>query len=204
MWESLLSLGGKGQAPKPMFVSVPPSDFVTGTQLGTLAGASSLGNAMPEIDTTPWLVFREGAKVYCFPQKPLKSAWPYRGATSAGLITGKNVTIQGGVWKVRTFTGYNQGNNSEWMRFMAGFLAGGTPPIRWANFSYDDLGMGSANTNGFALQVFIQETYNNFQYYLRGQQNDYTALFNNNMDNTFNTTGWRPLLEFVSGNQPWV
>jgi len=201
MWEGMFLAGG-GPAPKPIYKSLLPSEFITGTALATLVGASSLGTAMPEIDSTPWMVFRENSKVYCMPQKPLKHTWPYNGANTAGLIYGKNATIKGGVWKVRTFTGI--ATNSEWMRMMAGFLAGGTPPIRWANMSYDDLGIGPLNTVNNGCSVYLQETYNQYQYYVRGIRSDYTSLSNNNMGNAFNTTGWRPLLEFVSGSQPWV
>lgn len=203
MHEAIAGFGGAGFGTKPIFKALSPSEFITGSALTTLAGASALGTAMPEIDTTPWLVFRENNKVYVMPQKPLRHSASYRTMQSANLLFGKNVTIQGGVWKLRTFTGLDN-TTSEWMRFIAGMMPGGNPPIRWANLTYNDLGMGDLNTSGNGVTVYIQETFNQFQFYVRGNKNNYASLSSNNMDNTFASSGWRPLLEWVSGAQPWV
>lgn len=198
MWESLLNTG-LGGAAKPLFKELLPSQFITGTALSSLTAMSSIGTAQAEIDTTPWLVFRETNKVYCMPKKPLKNSISYNQLDTAQLWVGRNVTIQGGVWKVRGFTGL--GTSSEWVRFMSGFLAGGTPPTRWANFSYDDLGMATT----VAASSWIQETESNFLGYRRGQANNYTYMGSSeNRTNAFSSCGWRPLLEFVSGTQPWV
>lgn len=209
MIEMLASGGAVSKPPKAIFKQLPPAEFITGTAFSTLVGAGSMGTAMPGIDDIPWLILREKTKVYAIPQKPLKHSWPYKASNNAGLIYGKNVNIQGGVWKVRTFTGLDN-VTSEWVRIMNGLVSGGAlgngqpVPIRWASMSYDDLGIGNLNTSNNGVCVFIQETFNQFQYYLRGSRNNLTQLSNNNMDNTFASTGWRPLLEWVSGAQPWV
>lgn len=76
---------------------------------------------------------------------------------------------------------------------------------RWASLSYDDLGIGDANATGMGVTSHIRETYNSTQYYTRGNKNNYAfGPSNQNMDNAFNSTGWRPFLELVSGDQPWV
>lgn len=199
MIEQMLTSGVPGKGPTPLFVEVLPADFITGTALSSLTAMSTIGTALPEIDTTTWLVFRETNKVYCMPKKPLKSSISYNQLNNAGLWVGKNVTIKGGVWKVRGFTGL--GTTSEWVRFMSGFIAGGTPPTRWANFLYDDLGMATVT----ASSSWIQETESNFLGYRRGQANNYSYMgTSENRDNGFSSCGWRPLLEFVSGSQPWV
>lgn len=209
MLEMLTSGGAVSKPPKSIFKQIQPAEFITGSALATLVGASALGTAMAEIDTTPWLILRETTKVYAIPQKPLKHSWPYKAANNAGLMYGKNVTIQGGVWTVRTFTGLD-GNTGEWMRIMSGLVANGVlqngqkPPIRWANLTYDDIGTGPLNTTNQAISVYIQETYNNFQYYTQGTKNQLYSLNNQNMDNVFASNGWRPLLVWQSGNQPWV
>lgn len=209
MLEMLTSGGAVNKPPKTIFKQLQPSEFITGTALASLAGASAMGTAMPEIDTSPWLILREKTKVYAIPQKPLKHSWPYKASLNAGLMYGKNVTIQGGVWTVRAFSGLDN-VTSEWMRIMNGLLSGGVlgngqpVPIRWASLSYDDLGIGNLNTTNQGVATYITETYNNFQYYTRGIRNNLALRSNQNMDNVFTSNGWRPILEWVSGAQPWV
>jgi len=209
MLEALGSGGAVNKAPKPIFQQVLPADFITASALSTLVGAGSMGTLMTDGDNTPWLVIRENTKVYAIPQKPLRHSVPYRTMQSAQLLYGKNVTIKGGVWKVRVFTGVD-GVTSEWMRIMSGLVAGGklsngaNPPIRWANLTFDDIGLGSATSGTNGVNNYIQETYNQYQYYTQGTKNQLFSLFNNNMDTTFTSNGWRPLLEWVSGTQPWV
>lgn len=196
----IMTVAGISRTPaKPLYAELLPSDFITGTALASLTAMSTIGTAQPEIDTTPWLVFRETTKVYCMPKKPLKNSVSYTQLNNAGLWVGKNVTIKGGVWKVRGFTGL--GNASEWVRFMGGFISGGSPPTRWASFSYVDIGMAVTT----AASSWIQETESTFLGYRRGQANNYAYMgTSENIGNGFSSCGWRPLLEWVSGAQPWV
>lgn len=209
MLEAMGSGGAVNKPPKSIFQQVQPADFITATALSTLAAANAMGTAMPSADSIPWMILRENTKVYAIPQKPLKHSCSYRTMQSANLLFGKNLTIAGGVWKLRTFTGLDN-NTSEWVRIMNGLLSGGVlgngqpVPIRWANLTYDDLGIGSLNTTGNGVCMYIQETFNQFQYYTRGTRNAIMSLVNQNMDNNFTSNGWRPLLEWVSGAQPWV
>lgn len=209
MLEAVASGGAVSKPPKAIFKQLQPAEFITGSALSTLVGAGSMGTAMAEIDTSPWLILRENTKVYAIPQKPLRHSVGYRAMQNNNLLYGKNVTIKGGVWTVKTFTGLD-GNTSEWMRIMNGLLSGGLlanaqqPPIRWANLTYDELGIGNANTNGQGVCVYIQETFNQFQYYTRGTKNTLATLSNQNMDSTFVSNGWRPMLVWQSGDQPWV
>lgn len=209
MLEAMGSGGAVNKPPKGIFQQVLPADFITASALSTLAGAGSMGTLMTDADNIPWLVIRENTKVYAIAQKPLRYSVPYRTMQSAQLLYGKNVTIKGGVWKVRTFTGVD-GVTGEWMRIMSGLVAGGklsngaNPPIRWASLTFDDIGIGPLNTANQGVSNFIQETYNNFQYYTQGIRGQLLALYNQNMDTTFASNGWRPLLEWVSGTQPWV
>ena len=209
MFEAMGSGGAVLKPPKGIFQQVLPADFITASALSTLVGAGSMGTLMTDADNIPWLVIRENTKVYAISQKPLRHSVPYRTMQSAQLLYGKNVTIKGGVWKVRTFTGVD-GVTGEWMRIMSGLVAGGklsngaNPPIRWASLTFDDLGIGNLNTATQGVSNYIQETYNQYQYYTQGIKNQLFALYNQNMDTTFTSNGWRPLLEWVSGSQPWV
>lgn len=209
MLEAFASGGAVNKPPKSIFKQLQPVEFITGSALSTLVGAGAMGTAMSEIDTTPWLIIRETTKVYAIPQKPLRHSVGYRAMQNNGLLYGKNVTIQGGTWTVRTFSGVD-GNTGEWMRIMAGLVSGALlqngskPPIRWANLTFDDIGVGPLNTASQALSVYIQETYNNYQYYTQGGKGVLYSLYNQNMDTTFASNGWRPLLQWVSGSQPWV
>jgi hypothetical protein len=207
--EALISNPTEGTPPKPIFVQVDPADFITASALSTLVGAGSMGTLMPGGDSIQWMILREGNTVYAIPQKPLRHSVSYRTMQSANLLYGKNVNIAGGVWMIKAFTGLD-GNTSDWMRIMSGIIVGGklqngqNPPIRWANLSYDDIGIGPENTAGQGVSNYITETYNQFQYYTRGVKGEYTTLYNQNMDTTFASNGWRPLLIWVSGYQPWV
>lgn len=209
MLEAVASGGAVSKPPKAIFKQIPPSEFITASALSTLAGAGSMGTLMTDADNIPWLILKENTQVYAIPQKPLRHSVSYRTMQSASLLYGKNINVAGGVWRIKTFTGLD-GNTSEYMRIMNGLLSGGLlangqqPPIRWANLTYDELGIGNANTSGQGVCTYITETFNQYQYYTRGTKNSLVTLSNQNMDSTFVSNGWRPMLVWQSGAQPWV
>lgn len=207
MLEATLYNGRSTAAPRPTYLEVPSNEFITGSALSTLVGLdaqAARGTLMTTADTEPWMLINDSGRILAIPKKPLRYKFGYRAAQNAKLITGNTtVTIAECVWKVTLPTGV--ATTSDWMRYMGGVVAGSVATTRWASLSYDDLGIGDANATGLGVTTYIRETYNSSQYYTRGNKNNYAfGPTNQNMDNAFNSTGWRPFLELVSGEQPWV
>jgi hypothetical protein len=211
MFEILIGSAAVQVPPKPELVLVPSTEFITGTALTTLVGLNSQpspGTLMAWGDTTPWVILRDTqvGKVFAIPQKPLRYATAFNSLVNCGAHYGKNVIIQGATWQVHSFSGLSD-TTSEWALYMHGIAQmGAIQPgkKRFASYTFDELGIGDTNTANQGVNVYIREEYNQYQYYTRGNKNNLTSLYNQNKDNFFNTNGWRPILELVSGTQPWV
>jgi hypothetical protein len=190
-------------AAKPDFFAIPNTDFINATQLTTLVGLDAhagKGLLMPDADSTPWLFIRDEGKAFMIPKRPLRYKITRAALTSNGLRDGKNVTINGAVWTVRLFKGANVAT-SEWNKYMYGVCDSPlNPPKRYALYTYAELGMTEVGSLGITSHVYEIISGG---FYVRGTNGNIGYI--NDLLNTevFNSTGWRPILEYVSGDIPW-
>lgn len=203
MFEQLLV--SSAPVANPDFVVVPNNEFITGSALTTLTGLDAQtgkGSLMPQADTTPWLLIRDGGNTFMIPQKPLRYYITRAALVNSGLRGGKQVTIAGCVWSVRLFKGANLAT-SEWNKYMYSICDGNfipPPPKRYATYTYAELGLTEVGNLGITTHVY--ETISG-GFYVRG--NNGSIGYINTLQNAevFNSTGWRPILEYVSGELPW-
>lgn len=191
-------------AAKPDHLLIPNTQFITGSGLTTLLSSfdaqAGKGLLMPQADTTPWVLLRADGKVFMIPQKPLRYNVTRAAINAGGIRTGVNVTIAGCVWLVRLFRGANNAT-SEWNKYMYGITVGNlNPPIRYASYNYDELGL--TEVGSLALTTHVYET-GSGTFYVRGNSGNIGYIDALNTTSSFNSTGWRPILEYVSGELPW-
>jgi hypothetical protein len=204
MFEALMGKAIAPTPPKPIHVLLSPAEFITGSAFSAATGMDAQaqkGTLTAWADTTAWMIIRDDDKVFAIPQKALRYGLHIN---ACNAVNNANVNIGGATWQCRLFTGVNN-TTSEWAKYMFGLCGPTTAPYkRWANYSYDELGVGDANSSSIGVGVYIKEPFNGSQYYIRGSKNNIAILTNAANDTVFNSRGWRPILELIDGTQDWV
>ena len=205
MFEHLLQVAGGPTAPaKPNFVRLTSTEFITASALITQTGDPS-GNVVANSDTLEWFLIRDKAtnKVVVICAAPVRSSVVY-GTMFNLLANGKPVTIAGCQWNCKLMNGDSGNPNNDWDRYICGMAATVNHtlfPLRWAELSDAELGF-AAGTPGITNWVIPARSGDSWARHRgNGGQPAYEGF--TTPAQTFGTRGWRPYLEYVSGELPW-
>jgi hypothetical protein len=203
MIDLLLAMSGKKPA-SPEFVRVPSSEFITATALSTMVGMTT-GSAVAGADAREWFLIKDPAqgKVVIFLSRPARSNVPWS-STFSTLWPGKEVTIAGCLWRCRLMQGELGKPLQDWDRYIGGSAASAshsTYPYRFAELTNDELGFIAGDPGIITMVVPVNPTTG--QYRTRGNAGNPMAENFTPTSDTFNSRGWRPFLEYISGPLPW-
>lgn len=195
------------------FGEVAGTDFINYADLATLIGLTVGTNPYP---TGAWLKLAYNGNVQYIPKLAARIAVPWATLNTLGAVNGKEVTIQGKVYRVRLInasnvspypdnsnneTGLPQGTGTEWNKLIYGLVSGVVGaelegPVL-ATYSLADLGFNTGNGRSTIVKEItaggLQIARGNASTNIRGIY-PYAAV-----TATDNIRGWRPVVEYVSG-----
>lgn len=202
-----------GNSQVGFFGEVSGTDFATYAELTTLAGVTT-GNAMNASGV--WLKLAYNGNVQYMSKLTVRNNVSWSALNALGLITGKQVTIKGKVYKVRLMQGANvdpwsgtdnasggsETLGSEWNKLIYGLTPSsvGTdlegPSL--ANYSTTDLGLSPF---GAGTSILIKELAPSAVSSVRGNASGaIRGIYKFGGVATSDTIrGWKPIVEYVSG-----
>jgi hypothetical protein len=200
------------------FGTVSANDFITGNALCSAIGLSA---GISQFSNTDWLKFAYKGKIQFVAMKPIRYNLSWDRINSAGAIYGKNITIDGLTYKVRSFRGaeHDPTNSyadtdkdaigSEWNDLMLPIHAEattgswthpqyvGTVPNWGIGFTDADLLTHRNYGNGsYTWCQEVQDTYT-IERVVRGY-NGVAYLYSVTASGFSSYTGFRPVLELES------
>lgn len=200
MFELLLGSQGDIGPTLPTFVKIEAADFITGSALSPLAGISA-GTLTTDADTRPWYLIRDRAKgkIVVIASGSLRSNLTYASLGANASAGGVPVQIAGCQWNCRIMHGPVSDAQSEWMRYMHGLseVANALYP-KFATLTYDELGLVSRP----GVATFVYPT-NGGKSVRRGNAGNINYAVEDATTQAYGSSGWRPILEYVSGELPW-
>jgi hypothetical protein len=202
-----------GNSQVGFFGEVTGTDFATYAELTTLAGVTT-GNAMNPSGL--WLKLAYKGNVQYMSKLSVRNNVSWSALNALGLITGKQVTIKGKVYKVRLMQGANidpwsgtdnaaggsETLGTEWNKLIYGLTPASVgadiegPAL--ANYTTTDLGLSPF---GAGTSILVKELAPGNISSVRGNASGaIKGLYKYGATTSSDTIrGWKPIVEYVSG-----